>query len=364
MPRAQVTAGEVLAGLSGLLSAEAVLDTLAPKETPATQAVPEVTEQARVFQQIVSPPLGSTAPTRAKKRSRFWPWLGRTVLYLLLIAVVGVTLYWQFVEEMGFFSEYNLPISDHSKAVFEQVNKLPGQAAVLVVFDYDPSLAGELNLQARALLQNLMRRKANILLLSTAPTGPEIAQHLADELAAQPEYGYKYGQNYLNLGYLPGQESSLLLFGQNPLAAVRVDFRDQQPLKDQPLVASLRDAPTTGLGAAVPLIINLSGTPEGLRSWIEQVTSRAKNIRMIAGVAGGAGPYAEPYLRSGQLTGLLIGLPGAAEYEALSQTPGRAVRSIDSQAGVHLLVVGLIVLGNLVYGVKHLVGRRRRVART
>jgi hypothetical protein len=49
------------------------------------------------------------------------------------------------------------------------------------------------------------------------------------------------------------------------------------------------------------------------------------------------------------LSGLLSGLPGAAEYERLNDRPGGAMASLDSQSLAHLAIVGLIFLGNLGY---------------
>ena len=227
-----------------------------------------------------------------------------------------------------------------------------------VILDYDPSLSEELNTQARVLFGHMMQRKMRLLVLSTTPTGPEIAQRLLDRLATQPANNYVYGKDYLNLGYLPGQEASLSLFARSPLSAVRIDFKTGAALESFPIVAGLKRAPTGGLGHAWSLMVLLSGSQEGLRAWIEQV-GVLSGVKLIAGVSGGVEPYAQTYVASGQLAGLLSGVPGAAEYEAQAELPGMAVRGLDSQAAVHLLLVVLIVLGNLVFGVRRLFGRRR-----
>jgi hypothetical protein len=350
-------AGELLTGIRGALTARAAVSAVKAREEVHAEITAEGADKARVFQDIVSQPLVAAAVPVARRRRRFWAWLGRMVLYLLIIAAVVVPLYWQGALEMGFFSEYNIPISARTQGVHKVIDTLPARSSVLVALDYDPTLAEELNTQARVLLQHLMQRKFKILSLSTTPTGPEMMQRLMDELAARPEYGYKYGEDYINLGYLPGQETSLLLFGHSPLSAVRVDFRDGRDLSERPIVADLKRVPEQRLGQVVPLMIALSGTQEGLRTWIEQVGT-PYGVRMIAGVTGGIEPYAQPYLDSEQLSGLLSGLPGAAEYEALTQKPGRAVRGLDSQVAVHLLLCGLIVLGNMAYGIKRVFGRR------
>ncbi|HYW69082.1 MAG TPA: hypothetical protein VE960_05700, partial [bacterium] len=97
-----------------------------------------------------------------------------------------------------------------------------------------------------------------------------------------------------------------------------------------------------------------AGTP-GAREWVQQVQGRY-GITLGAGTTAVGAPNFYPYVQSGQLTGLLGGLKGAAEYETLIGHPGDATKGMDAQSIVHALVVVFILLGNVVY----LVSRRRR----
>ena len=56
-----------------------------------------------------------------------------------------------------------------------------------------------------------------------------------------------------------------------------------------------------------------------------------------------------PYVQSGQLSGLLGGLAGAAEYEEMIDRPGWGVTGMAAQSLAHVTIVLLIVLGNFVY---------------
>jgi len=355
----QLKQGDILAGLGAALTPPVSHALLKPEQPVSTEALFEGSERAGVFQEIVSQPLiAGELPQKKRKRRRFWPALGRCVLYFLIIAVVAITLYWQGAQDIGFFSEYNMPISPRTQQVYAQINAVPERSPVLLIADYEPSLAEELNAQARTLLHSLIQRKLKVLIVSTTFTGPQVMQNMWDDLADREAASYRYGEDYINLGYLPAQEMSLLLFGQNPLSAVRVDFKNLRDLKEYPLASTLERVPQESLGKAIPLIVYLSGSEESLRLWIEQVIARQSDVRMIAGVSAGLEPYTYPYVAAGQLAGVLAGLTGAAEYEALTQAPGRAVRSIDSQAGVHLVIVGLIILGNIVYVLGRMFGRR------
>ena len=56
-----------------------------------------------------------------------------------------------------------------------------------------------------------------------------------------------------------------------------------------------------------------------------------------------------PYVQSGQMVGVLAGMPGAAEYESLIGQKGSATSGMDAQSVAHLVIVHFIVLGNISY---------------
>ena len=72
-------------------------------------------------------------------------------------------------------------------------------------------------------------------------------------------------------------------------------------------------------------------------------------------------PEQYPFLDSGQLSGMLTGMKGAAEYEQLIEAPGLGMPAMAGQSAAHLYIFLLIVLGNLSLIVGWL--QRRRPAR-
>ena len=56
-----------------------------------------------------------------------------------------------------------------------------------------------------------------------------------------------------------------------------------------------------------------------------------------------------PYVQSGQIIGVLAGMPGAAEYEALLGQKGSATSGMDAQSIAHLVIVLFIILGNAAF---------------
>ena len=60
-------------------------------------------------------------------------------------------------------------------------------------------------------------------------------------------------------------------------------------------------------------------------------------------------PDLYPFLQSGQMKGLLGGLAGAAEYEALVGAPGLGTTGMQPQSVTHLIIILFILVGNTVY---------------
>lgn len=61
------------------------------------------------------------------------------------------------------------------------------------------------------------------------------------------------------------------------------------------------------------------------------------------------GPDMYPFLQSKQLTGLLGGLKGAAEYEALVKKKGSAISGMRPQSVVHVIIILFVIFGNGIY---------------
>ena len=63
-------------------------------------------------------------------------------------------------------------------------------------------------------------------------------------------------------------------------------------------------------------IPSVSGDEGAAARWLTQVAGRY-GIQLLAGVSAAAVTRLQPFLQSGQLAGVLVGRPGAAEYELL-----------------------------------------------
>jgi len=330
-----------LAGIKGILPVEPVITFphLARPEPVVAEAPPV---SGDLFAEIVAQPSVSTAAAPRRAKMPFVAGVQRVLIYLLLLAAVVVPILMVPIygpadaEALQTGAEAVYTLLDGRGAI-----GLPVDSVVVVAFDYNPATAAELSLQARAILDHLMRRRVRIMAISLYPEGAALAGDLLDELAAKQ--GYTYGEDYLHLGYLPNQPVSVRYFlNSGPAGKGRTDYRNGREVSRYPVAQGVKDL------SAVRLVIELAGNDNTLRTWVEQIAVRA-NVPVVAGVSAAIAPYAWPYLDSGQLQALLVGLPGAAEYEAQAGRQGKAIDSLGSQVAAQSAIVLLIVLGNLVH---------------
>jgi hypothetical protein len=226
-----------------------------------------------------------------------------------------------------------------AEGFFETIQSIPANSTVLLSFDYDPSLSGEMDLSAKAIARDLAKRGVRIIAVSTLETGPQIAQRILGEVA-DAVGNYSYGSNYL-IVYLPGHEAGLSVLASGGLPTA-TDFVNQKPVAlflTAANVRTLRD---------FPIVIELAGSEEPLKTWVEQVQPRT-GIRIAAAVSAAVEPKARAYLNANQLTAMMAGLLGAAQYESLSSQPGLAVISVNAQTAAQFVLVFVIILGNIVF---------------
>ncbi|MCD6554835.1 MAG: zinc ribbon domain-containing protein [Anaerolineae bacterium] len=342
IPEVMETSG-LLAGIPGVLPAEPVIGVPHTLRPPTPMTVPgELALEAKLLGEVTAqerPPAVSIPKERGKRLMRQ---AGRLLLYLALIAAILIPYFFY----TGLFEE-SVPPAPETEDFYRTIENLSPDSVVLVAFDYDPSLAAEMNLQAEALIHHLMKRGLKVMTISMYPSGPALAEDILRGAASV--YGYQPAVDYINLGYLPNLPASLRAFaGLNPMASYTYEGT---PASETPLGQRINRLSDFGL------IVELAAGQDTLRWWIEQVGSRYPGLPMVAGVSASLDPYVRPYYETPgrrQLKGLLVGLPGAAQYEGLTGRTGRALDNLESQGLAHLTIVAVIVVGNIVYLVSRL----------
>jgi hypothetical protein len=235
-----------------------------------------------------------------------------------------------------------------AKGFYDAIEKLPAGCTVLLAGDYDPGTVAENYPAHLAAVRQLMAKNVKIIAIELYPGGPP----LTDEVLAigAGEYGKKVGEDYVNLGYKAGNELVMSRMGQSIPETFPVDQRGVAVGKIPVMngIKNFRD---------FKLLVNISAGYPGTKEWVQQVVSRY-HIPMVAAVTAVSAPEYYPYLQTGQLSGLLGGMAGAAEYEALVKHPALAMRGMDAQSLAHVFIALLIILGNVANPPKRDTGRQ------
>jgi serine/threonine protein kinase len=222
----------------------------------------------------------------------------------------------------------------------ELINSLTSQDAVLIAFDYEPGMAGEMEAAAAAVVDHLMIKGAYLSLISTSPTGPALAERFIRE--NQKEHNYTSGIQYINLGFIPGGAAGLLGFVQMPQRISPLSFDGMDAWSTAPLngIYTLAD---------FKLVVMISDNPDSARTWIEQVQPKLHDTPLIAVVSAQAEPILKPYSggKNAQIQGMVGGIIGGVAYEQMTGKPNLAREYWDALNFALITAIGIILFGGL-----------------
>ncbi|MBH49290.1 MAG: hypothetical protein CMG69_00845 [Candidatus Marinimicrobia bacterium] len=235
-----------------------------------------------------------------------------------------------------------LPIraTDTSRDVFEAIESLPKGSKVLLSIEYSPSTKPENHPMAISILRHLFRNDHIVYVTCLWPDGQFMAQDALNQVA-EGEYGKKYGKDYVLLGYRPGGEAVVKGIVSNIRKLYSVDAK-QTKIDEIPIMNGITNFKDFAF------LFSVSAGYPGTIEWV-QYAADPTGVPMSSGVTSIQVNEVMPYVQSGQMVGVLAGMPGAAEYESLIGKKGSATSGMDAQSVAHLVIVLFIVLGNTAY---------------
>lgn len=329
-----------LAGLSGVLLAEPVV--AMPRTSSVGSLQLDVSErqyaQAELLHRLVDEE-EQEAPAMPKRGVRL------AVFRWAIAAVVLIAVSLPIITGVPSFALPSLEPRELG-ALFSLVERLPLEQPVLVVFDYEPGYAGELEAVSGAFLDHMMARGLPLASMSTRPTGPALAL-----LALEPfvdRYEYENGQSIVNLGYLSGGQTAVQLFAISPREAVLEGFampEQVQEVWETPVLDEVEVLSDFGMVAVI------TADSESARVWAEQARPNMGDTPLVVVLSAGAEPLVRPYFEGSDRTigGILSGLPAAVAYELRNGRPGLAQERWDAFGSV-MLAAELVLLAGVGYG--------------
>ncbi|HKY53303.1 MAG TPA: hypothetical protein VJM08_03310, partial [Anaerolineales bacterium] len=325
-----------LAGLRGLIPIAPIGSARRPKPVSLKlQATDEQQASAALLEQI----LASETNPRAIAASSVV--MSQNVLRWALSGILLLVL-----GSMILLRTQTIPVSSALPSevgvASSAVANIPEGSHMLVVVDYEPSLAGEMEAISGPLLdQIVLLRHPRLSFLSTSPNGSALAERLMSNTninkSSPSGLGYNAGEHYFNLGFLPGGAAGVLEFIQAPQVAM----------------------PSSGVTrlSDYSAIVVLTDHAESGRIWVEQLQTLRQtdplfptlaNQPLLMVSSAQAAPLLQPYVASGQITGMINGLSDAARYEFVNNSRPGIARAYWDTFGVGLmLAIAAITLGSL-----------------
>lgn len=252
----------------------------------------------------------------------------RHIIYLLLAIMIAIP----YIQPIG------IPVetSKMTRDFYNKLKSLPEGSAVVLMVDVGLGSWVELGPATVAVVQHLLDLPIKLLISGGSAELPVVWEYTLEQ--GNIKLGdNKYGEDYVVLGFITGGEPAAAALADN----LHLTKEDQYgtPLEEIPMMKDLRTA------ADVKVVLSImAGTQEEwyLRQWRAPYGT---DVGIIVSAVTTA--LAMTYYVSGQIFGMVNSLRGGAEYELLISKPGKGVVGTDMLSLSHLLLVGLLIIGNI-----------------
>tara|TARA_B000000532_G_scaffold234922_1_gene219815 strand:- start:170 stop:712 length:543 start_codon:yes stop_codon:yes gene_type:complete len=161
------------------------------------------------------------------------------------------------------------------------------------------------------------------------------------EEVAEKRFGLTYGEDYVMLGFRPGNEAVVKGIVSDLRKLYTIDAKGTK-IEDIPMMEGINRFEDFDF-----LFSGSAGYP-GTTEWV-QFAADPTSVPMSTGTTSIQVNEMMPYVLGGQIKGILAGMPGAAEYEELIGVKGIGTSGMDAQSVAHFVIVLFIFLGNLGY---------------
>ena len=257
--------------------------------------------------------------------------------------------------------ELPIKIDNNTQIVYDSISDLQEGDKVLLSFEYGASTKPEVHPMAVALLKHLFAKGIKVYIVSLWPEGPIMAKLAMDEIIASDLFNIEDGKDYIMFDYKVGGSIVIKNISDDFRGIYKQDY-NRIPIEQLQIMEGVYSVED------FDFVFDFSAGGPGNAEW-GQYACDPKNVPLSSGCTSIMVTDAIPYVESGQLKGILAGMPGAAEYEKMvydyltneltnnneyinenaSITKGKAFSRMSAQSVAHLVMVLFILLGNLSY---------------
>ncbi len=277
----------------------------------------------------------------------------------IIFAIIGIVVLIPLLKPE--WVDIPIQISPDSRKVFTELSSLEPDSKVLLSFEYGPSTKPEIHPMSVALLNHLFAKQIKVYIMALWPDGVFMATDALDQVLSSKLFNVEEYNDYVNLGFKQGGEVVIRGVASDIRQLYTKDYK-QVPMDDIPMMEGVNSV------SDFDYVIDLSAGTPGTTEWV-QYACDPKNVPFTSGCTSIQVTDVMPYVKSGQVRGILAGMPGAAEYESMvkeelqrlqkENSPGinpgvtvptgKATGRMSAQSIAHLVMVLFIILGNISY---------------
>ncbi len=254
-------------------------------------------------------------PVRRLERAAFPRGL-RLAIGLLLIAVLSLATFYR--GPAGPPAGLQGP---HTQAALDWVDRLPEDASLLIVMDYQAGFSAELAQVAQPMLEPIVSGGHQAALLSSTPAGAPLFYRLLDEK------GWTGALSVRDLGFFPAESFGAFGLANHTLSGWQIRT---QPAFNKALPAGPFDG-----------ILILGDDYSGVMAWVEQLSTLMPDAPIVLLVSAQAGPLLLPYWESGQVEGMISGFSEAAALAQDGLLLANRWRAF--QVGIVMMILMLLI---------------------
>lgn len=257
--------------------------------------------------------------------------LDRRILFIIVVVLIVFPI----------IRPLNLPglkVTDAVRGVYDVIEALPPGAPIVIVFDFDPASKPELYPMGVAIVHHAFRKDLRIIGMNLWPTGTGLADEILTQTAKV--YNKEYKKDYVFLGYQPSPYAVITGVCTDLYKMYPKDQKGNET-KGMPVLKGIKSFQD------IAYLFELTAGAPGLKEWI-MFGSDKFGFKIGAGCTAVSEPSFRPYLATGQITGLLPAMKGAAEYETLIEREDKATAGLDAISLGHFLIIVLLLMCNFI----------------
>ncbi len=274
--------------------------------------------------------------------------INRRIIFLILAIVVLIPLLISIPQDVRVMA----PV----EKIYNAVDTIHQDKALIMDFEYDPQTQAEIEPMALAILRHAFEKRIKVVVMCLYVQPLGLAKSALDQITAEYNQTAQshadsiiHGRDYVFLGWQAGFYIPILGMGESIANVYKTDYYGNTT-DTLPLMKKIKNYKN------VELLVSLSSSDIPLY-WLAYAQNRF-DLPVTAGVTSVSAGDFYPYLQSGQLTGLMVGMKGAAEYEELIaqrlsiHRKRKAGESLPSITFAHLTIMAFIVIGNIGFFMK------------